>query len=72
MFRRLWMSEVGCILFHSKKKLKKEFYAVDEITRRPYHKYKCEICGRKYLANNKFDWFRLKFKKKKRGRKISL
>lgn len=72
MFRKLWMSEISCILFHSKKKLKREFFAVDKITGRPYHKYKCEICGRKYLANNKFDWFRLKFKKKKHGRKISI
>ena len=66
MLRRLWMSKVVCILFHSRKKLKKEFYVIDTVTQRPYHKYKCEVCGRKYLANNKFDWFQLEWKKKKR------
>jgi hypothetical protein len=65
------MSEIACILFHSRKRLKKEFYAVDNITQRPYHKYKCEICNRKYLANNKFDWFRLKYRKKIKKLKLS-
>lgn len=57
------MSELFCILFHYKVKTKKYLHVVDPITLRPYGKYKCEICGRKFLANNKFDWFR--FKKKK-------
>lgn len=66
MLRKLWMSNLACILAHSKKYLKKEFYAIDPTTKRPYHKYKCKICGRKYMANNKFDWYRLKLKTKKK------
>jgi hypothetical protein len=66
MFQKLWMSNLVCILAHPKKYLKKEFYAIDPITKRPYHKYKCEICSRKYMANNKFDWYRLKLKTKKK------
>jgi hypothetical protein len=64
LLKKLWMSELCCILFHSKIKTKKKIHAVDPITLRPYGKHKCEICGRKFLANNKFDWFRVKNKKK--------
>ena len=69
MFRKLWMSEIICILFHNKIKIKKVNYLVDPITQRPYSRYKCKICGRSYIANNKFDWFRVNSKKSLRKNK---
>lgn len=66
VFRKLWMSKVACVLLHTKKLIKQKYFKIDPITKRPYHMYKCDVCGRKYLANNKFDWYRKKVKKKKR------
>lgn len=63
MIRKIWMSEIFCFLFHSRIKTKDHVYVIDPITQRPYGRYKCKICGRKYIANNKYDWYRVYRKK---------
>jgi len=63
ILEKIWKSKIFCYLFHPKK-TKKYIHYIDPVTQRPYGKYKCEVCNEKYLANNKWDWYRLPTKKK--------
>lgn len=55
---RIWKSKLFCILFHPIREKKGEWY-YDEIMRRWFGKYKCDICGRKFVARYGRDWYRL-------------
>lgn len=63
---KVWNSKIICILFHTRIKIKDFPYEIDPVTQRPYGRYKCKICGRRYLANNRFDWYQIDIKKKKK------
>lgn len=62
LLNKIWYNKVMCYLFH-KKKVKEAMAYVDPVTQRPYGKYKCEICGQKYIAKDKWSWYRIKTKK---------
>jgi hypothetical protein len=63
IIKKIWSSEVMCILFHNIH-TKHIIVLVDELTGRPYIKYTCKTCGRKYIANSIRDWYRIKWSKK--------
>lgn len=65
----LWFSEVACILFH-RIKGKNKVYVLDKDLQKPYRRYKCQTCGREYLANSIRDWYRIEYQKKFKKKKI--
>lgn len=67
---KVWESKIVCILFHYRIKIKDYVYEIDPVTNRPYGRYKCKICGRRYIANNRFDWYQIDITKKNKGKRI--
>jgi hypothetical protein len=69
ILKQIWMSEVMCILFH-RIHMKNKFFILDDVVSYPFVQYKCNTCGRKYLAKSKRDWYRVNWKKKFKKKKI--
>lgn len=65
----IWLSEIMCILFHSIRP-KKKFYVIDSKLRKPFVRYECQTCGRRFLANSIRDWYRIKWSKKFKKKKV--